>query len=390
MKTEHIEKVLSEIDGSTIDRALKERYAKMGKRSQASSESKSPVFSKRMVVIAAAAVLLICSLALIIPLSLRNTDPVDVPSSPDFTDSQPVAGNTSKPDMVTSQYGNDSEVGETKTNDHKPEMTDCSLLSLLRRDDFDLLVWSNDDADLPYSQLGNLNMTEWNGINVTDALLNELDDAKDDDMFAIVIKSTLKSVEFSDYVYEGKTGAEIYKNLSNLYFTTELYREMTEFSEAGEEGIAKFLEFVVPDFEKVYGEGFADKYYKNGRFDVNLINEDRQNEENRLAEAEKEYKNADERFRIEVYPNAYYLEKCGGKVYNGYHESTDQHYTIVVLTKSALSNVQKLENHKWLDFDYCCFSLVKLSEEDIAYESRVPDDLTEEDDLDEIPEAEMP
>ena len=327
MKTEHIEKVLSEIDGSTIDRALKERYAKMGKRSQASSESKSPVFSKRMVVIAAAAVLLICSLALIIPLSLRNTDPVDVPSSPDFTDSQPVEGNTSKPDMVTSQYGNDSEVGETKTNDHKPEMTDCSLLSLLRRDDFDLLVWSNDDADLPYSQLGNLNMTEWNGINVTDALLNELDDAKDDDMFAIVIKSTLKSVEFSDYVYEGKTGAEIYKNLSNLYFTTELYR--------------------------VYGEGFADKYYKNGRFDVNLINEDRQNEENRLVEAEKEYKNADERFRIEAYPNAYYLSKCGGKVYNGYHESTDQHYTIVVLTKSALSNVQKLENHKWLDFDYC-------------------------------------
>ena len=140
----------------------------------------------------------------------------------------------------------------------------------------------------------------------------------------------------------------------------------------------------------MYGEGFADKYYKNGRFDVNLINEDRQNEENRLAEAEKEYKNADERFRIEAYPNAYYLSKCGGKVYNGYHESTDQHYTIVVLTKSALSNVQKLGNHKWLDFDYCCFSLVKLSEEDIAYESRVPDDLTEEDDLDEIPEAEMP
>ena len=299
----------------------------------------------------------------------RNT-----PTAPVTPDSQVIDNKTtSEPDIVKM----------------KPE-EDRSLSSLLRRDDFSRIIWSNDDADLPYSQLGNVNMTMWNGINVTDSLLKKLNDAEEDEMFAVVIKSTLKSLEFNDYVYEGKSGAEIYKKLTDLYFTTELYREMKEFSEAGEEGIKKFLEFVVPDFERVYGVGFADKYYKNGIFDVDLITEDLQNEENLLTEAAKEYEKADERFRIEVYPNAFYLEKCGGTSYSGYHEGTDYHYTIVVLKKSALATVSKIEDHKWLDLDHLCFSLVKLSEEDINYENREPDVLTEIDDMNEVPETEMP
>ncbi len=342
-----------------------EMQAKTAKSSEMKPETRRMGWVKWVAVAACFAIIMG---VMIMPGMLKGNDP-------DVTPNSQVIDNktTSEPDIVKI----------------KPE-EDRGLSSLLRRDDFSRIIWSNDDADLPYSQLGNVNMTMWNGINVTDSLLKKLDDAEDDEMFAVVIKSTLKSLEFNDYVYEGKSGAEIYKKLTDLYFTTELYREMKEFSEAGEEGIEKFLEFVVPDFERVYGVGFADKYYKNGIFDVDLILEDLQNEENLLTEAAKDYEKADERFRIEVYPNAFYLEKCGGTSYSGYHEGTDYHYTIVVLKKSALATVSKIEDHKWLDLDHSCFSLVKLSEEDINYENREPDVLTEIDDMNEVPETEMP
>ena len=66
------------------------------------NNNKSPFISKRMIMIAAAVTMLVCSLALIIPLSLRNTNPVDTPSNPNLTNSQSVEGSTTKPDMDVS------------------------------------------------------------------------------------------------------------------------------------------------------------------------------------------------------------------------------------------------------------------------------------------------
>ena len=99
MKTEKIEEVLSGIDERTVDRVSKERCARMEKRSRASDGS--PVFSKRTVMIAVAAALLICSLALIIPLSLRNTDPADVPADSGPLNSQSAEAGASEPDTGT-------------------------------------------------------------------------------------------------------------------------------------------------------------------------------------------------------------------------------------------------------------------------------------------------
>lgn len=111
MKSEKIIDAIIDIDDDLIEGADKIK----------TNKNKSPFISKRMIMIAAAVTILVCSLALIIPLSLRNTNPVDTPSNPNLTNSQSVEGSTTKPDMDVS--------GESVSPDESEPEGSASLFS---------------------------------------------------------------------------------------------------------------------------------------------------------------------------------------------------------------------------------------------------------------------
>ena len=321
----------------------------------------------RLVPIAASFALVVTACALVIPRLANRTSPAKTP------------GSDSGQPMI------------------KPmEEYDSSLNALLRRYNVDRIIWS--DKDEPAYVPKKTEITEWNGIKLTKDLYDRLQTAADDDLFAITAKRDADIPDsFDDFVYEGKTGS-YYKNKLNEASTK--YGAIMEIKgcadgkeEGSAEGLAKFNKWVKDYIIEVYGEEFLSRYYHDGKFDLKNLSEDSMKAYDEVYFWERANNEAYNEYAGAAYPRLYVFREYNGIwVYTGYHEETDTHYYISVMTKAQLSTLKadydKAEKTVGeFNFDKNYFSMVSYPEDDIANMNKPPQTSDETEDPNQIPDT---
>ena len=370
----NLAEILQNADASDLDgmfdtvsaKKINEKNIKNKVLGNKSGKKKSVMW--RLVPIAASFALVVTACALVIPRLANRTSPVRTP-----------------PDTVTDPLS------------IKPmEEYDSSLNALLRRNDFERVIWSdkNEPAYLPIKT----EITEWGGIKLTKELYDRLQTASDDDLFAITAKRDADIPEnFDDFVYEGKTGSYYINELNEA---TTKYGAIMEIKgcadgkeEGSEDGLAKFNKWVKDYVIEVYGEGFLSRYYHDGKFDLKNLSEDSMKAYDEVYFWERAYNEAYNDYGGAAYPRLYVFREYNGiEVYNGYHEETDTHYYISVMTKAQLSTLlsdyEKAEKTVGeFNFKDNYFSMVSYPEDDIANMNKPPQTSNETEDLNQIPDT---
>ncbi len=254
----------------------------------------------------------------------------------------------------------------------KPEKEyDSSLNALISLKDFDRIIWSDDTA--PAYLPSNSEITVYNGIRVTKELYERLQTAKDDDIFAVTAKRNIDIPEkFEDFVYEGKTGKEYLDEHNRTY---PIYGALHLLEQSADGNTTAFENWIRDSIIEEQGEEFLSKYYHDGVFNKELIEEDLVAARDASEYAARAYEAAFNAYAAASYPRIYAFREYNGiEIYNGYHAETDTPYYIMIVTKAQMTTLKadydKADKHEvdyGFDFENGYFSLVPYSEEDVRY-----------------------
>ncbi|MBO4868528.1 MAG: hypothetical protein J5585_02320 [Clostridia bacterium] len=312
----------------------------------------------KLVPIAASFALVVTACALVIPRLANRTNPVLTPQ-----------GNVTDPLSI------------------KP--TDSSLNALLRRNDFERIIWSDkyEPAYLPVKT----KITEYNGIKLTKELYDRLKTASDDDLFAITAKRDIDIPEkFEDFVYEGKTGKEYLDEHNKTY---PIYGALYQLEQCAAGNTAAFENHIRDEIIEELGEEFLAKYYHDGDFDKERIQKDLDSSRDASVYAARAYEEAFSAYDGAVHPRLYlFREYIGIEVYTGFHEEPYTFYYIAVMTKAQLSTLlsdyEKAEKTIGeFNFNESCFSMVSYPEDDITNMNKPPQTSDETEDPNQIPDT---
>ena len=146
-------------------------------------------------------------------------------------------------------------------------------------------------------------IVEWNGLKISDYLFQKFTVAESNAVFAIGVKSISKpEVTPADFVYNGKTYAQIMEAYNKLSSLQTDYLMLKEFS-CLYDRISKEDEW---DFwEKVYGnldEGFIKQYFDGTEFDCNAISNDQAECANLYAQTESEKDDCERAYKAKYMP----------------------------------------------------------------------------------------
>ena len=345
----NIEEILQNADPAVLDGMFDTVKAEKANKNNIQNKvlgekSKKNTLIWKVLPIAASFALIVTACALVLPLFVgQNTaDPVTTP----MTEDGPNVAAVIKPNS-------------------------SSLKELIRLEFFDRIIWSDDTA--PAYLPSNSEITVYNGIRVTKELYERLQTAKDDDIFAVTAKRSIDIPEkFEDFVYEGKTGKEYLDEHNRTY---PIYGALHLLDQCADGNTTAFENWIRDNIIEEQGEEFLSKYYHDGVFNKELIEEDLVAARDASEYAARAYEAAFNAYAAASYPRIYAFREYNGiEIYNGYHAETATPYYIMIVTKAQLTTLKadydKADKHEvdyGFDFENAYFSLGPYSEEDVRY-----------------------
>ena len=207
----------------------------------------------------------------------------------------------------------------TKIPNGKAQPGNNSIEMIKKLDCFDRIIWSDSDEDDPSVCRAPTGPALWNGVYADVRLYAALESADDNDVFAVMLRSKLGTLEFEDFVYDGVTGRElinaeavcdriveelaIFDYLSGGTDTVDPYMR---WEWLGNEGA--FEEYVKPACIEELGQEFLDRYWseENG-FDRERILSDKAAEKERRRAAHERTIAAGAQFSISKCDTAMYV-----------------------------------------------------------------------------------
>ncbi|MBO4848325.1 MAG: hypothetical protein J5586_04145 [Clostridia bacterium] len=257
-----------------------------------------------------------------------------------------------------------------------------SVEMIKRLECFDRIIWSDSDADDPHIERAPDGPVLWNGVYVDERLYAALESASDEDVFAVMLRSKLGALEFEDFVFEGKTGAELIEEEQEI---NEVVRELEIFDYISGGSLdtvdptmmwewlkaeGAFEESIKPDCIERFGQEFLDRYWsEEGGFDRAAILRDKEEQKKLKQAAHERSFAAGAEFGFEKCETAiislYYSGAADYYYIGNYHDGEDggRSYYIAIVTKAQLASAAKMIKGRGLDsrfdFENACFTMVK-------------------------------
>ena len=257
-----------------------------------------------------------------------------------------------------------------------------SVEMIKRLECFDRIIWSDSDTDDPHLERAPDGPVLWNGVYVDERLHAALESASDEDVFAVMLRSKLGTLEFEDFVFEGKTGGKLIEEEQEI---NETVRELEIFDYISGGGLdtvdpsmmwewlkadGAFEESIKPDCIERFGQEFLYRYWsEEAGFDREAILRDKEAQKALKQAAHEKTFAAGAQYgfeKCESAISALYFSGVTDNYYSGCYadaEEVGRTYYIAIVTRDQLASAAKKIKECGLDtrfdFENACFTLVK-------------------------------